>query len=899
MKDKLKIFLSYAKEDVNIASRLYHDLKQAGMIPWMDCEDILPGQNWRTTIRQVIHDCSFFLALLSSKSVSKKGFVQKELKIALEILEEFPESDIFIIPVRIDDCKPNDEVLEKLHWVNLFPSYEKGFHQVLRVFKTKDNSILISEKISQRPYKFLDAFTEENSVIFFGRDQDISKSLSKIVSHQFLLLYGKSGVGKTSLIRAGLIPRLIAAREYLPVYTRILTDPHETIIKIVRSALNIELSANTSLYSFLNHASKSNEKMIILFIDQFEVLFTQIDSEERFLFIKNMGEIYADDKLKIKIVLSFREDFLAELYGLSPYIPEIFHNQHRLERLTSDQAKESIIKPALMLGLTYEDTLIQYLLADLGGDMIEPPQLQIVCDRLYETLSVNEKCFTFRQYEQLGKAGGILSTYLEHVIKRYPIENRAIIQSLLKSFVSSVETKSALTVDNISHRTGFPVDQVTNILTELIEARLIRYADSEIHYELSHEYLVSHIHEWFSENERELIKSREMLDQGLTKWKRFHLPLYTDEMAIVDTHRERLNIEDEALPLLIYSSIFSDHSIEYWINCGNADVREKVLIEAIESDSPLCRIRTAKLIKRYSTNQLKEKLGERMLGDPDIKVRQEAALSLFQIDTGLFISYIVKGLENTTEQRERSLESIVYVEDSISEELKFEELKRFNLKWLLRRLRLKQNRSILNTYIIHAAVSGAIGAGLGGFLGYFISGIPDREIIKAVIMPASAGLLLGAGIGAGIGTSEATGERSVSVFHSLSSGFGGGIPNMFYGLLNLSYPIPTCLLGLVGGFLYGAMQSLILTISRKISSSIMRLMLRILVATITGIAMGLLIGNATKSGLIMYLNTNQTYVGYDYSYGFCVGLFVQICMILGLELAERMISKRFLSEKKT
>jgi len=130
---KMKVFISYAREDHGFAARLRDDLESAGLSPWLDTEDLLAGQNWRTAVRQAIKDCSYFIAVLSSRSVSKQGFVQKELKLALEILGELPPTKIFLIPIRLDECEPTEEILMDLHWADFSSSYEEGFNQVLRV----------------------------------------------------------------------------------------------------------------------------------------------------------------------------------------------------------------------------------------------------------------------------------------------------------------------------------------------------------------------------------------------------------------------------------------------------------------------------------------------------------------------------------------------------------------------------------------------------------------------------------------------------------------------------------------------------------------------------------------------------------------------------------------------
>ncbi len=139
-KTEKKVFLSYAKEDSKTAHKLYNDLKKAGITVWMDNKDILPGENWKTKIVKAIKDSTYFFALLSSRSDLKKGYVQKELKIALDLLDQYPKSETFIIPIRLDSFEPTDERLHDLQWVDLFPSYQKGLKNILRVLSPQRNS---------------------------------------------------------------------------------------------------------------------------------------------------------------------------------------------------------------------------------------------------------------------------------------------------------------------------------------------------------------------------------------------------------------------------------------------------------------------------------------------------------------------------------------------------------------------------------------------------------------------------------------------------------------------------------------------------------------------------------------------------------------------------------------
>jgi hypothetical protein len=151
----MKIFIGYAREDQQTAVKLYQNLRDFGFEPWMDIKDLLPGQPWRNTIEKEIKNSTYFLALLSSKSLSKRGFFQKELKLAIEIFKEIPESDIYFIPIRIDECEPSNISIEKIHWVDLFPHYSKGLKNLLLALKVDlddyqkikiENEILKEEK---------------------------------------------------------------------------------------------------------------------------------------------------------------------------------------------------------------------------------------------------------------------------------------------------------------------------------------------------------------------------------------------------------------------------------------------------------------------------------------------------------------------------------------------------------------------------------------------------------------------------------------------------------------------------------------------------------------------------------------------------------------------------------
>ena len=124
-----QIFISYAREDTAQVKQIYERLKKAGYQPWLDREHIIPGQKWEPVIKDALKRSAVVLVCLSKTSINKRGFLQKEIKQALEHADEKLEDDVFLIPARLDDCEV-PEVLGKIQWVDLF--LEDGFDDLLR-----------------------------------------------------------------------------------------------------------------------------------------------------------------------------------------------------------------------------------------------------------------------------------------------------------------------------------------------------------------------------------------------------------------------------------------------------------------------------------------------------------------------------------------------------------------------------------------------------------------------------------------------------------------------------------------------------------------------------------------------------------------------------------------------
>jgi hypothetical protein len=147
---KVQVFLSYARKDVAVVNELYENLKSIGFSPWQDHRDLLPGQQWKDSIIKAIRESTFFLACLSNNSVDKRGMIHRELNEALDIWKDRFNDDIFLIPVKLEDCTVPEELME-FHWVNL---YEKdGFSKLAKSLRAGLDKLAIIAHLELRSQK--------------------------------------------------------------------------------------------------------------------------------------------------------------------------------------------------------------------------------------------------------------------------------------------------------------------------------------------------------------------------------------------------------------------------------------------------------------------------------------------------------------------------------------------------------------------------------------------------------------------------------------------------------------------------------------------------------------------------------------------------------------------------
>lgn len=284
----------------------------------------------------------------------------------------------------------------------------------------------------QYRYPGLEPFGIHQKDLFFGRRADLERLTEMVRTHQQVLLYAKSGLGKSSLINAGLVPKLLENTNSAVIQVRIgaflnpnqsdtpLESIHDELEPAPETFLDRIITQEGSLWRHFKALSISGPKVYYLIFDQFEELFSHPE-EDIYAFKRQMADLLyrvvpqqfkavleikqrdaanllSQDEIEalfepmdVRVLYAIREDRYSELNRLADYLPDLLHNRFQLAPLTRAHAEEGIVRPAALLGnfisdpFVYEpDALTKILdfLTSNGQQAVETTQLQILCSHV-------------------------------------------------------------------------------------------------------------------------------------------------------------------------------------------------------------------------------------------------------------------------------------------------------------------------------------------------------------------------------------------------------------------------------------------------------------------------------------------------------------------------------------
>ena len=528
-------------------------------------------------------------------------------------------------------------------YVKTVPKHGYAFiGNVTEVYSRQENQSapIVSSAGTPRPYKFLDYFTEQDVALFFGRETEIDAICSQILSHRSFLLYGRSGVGKSSILRAGLIPQLQKEGHSVCV-VRSFTDPLPQMARALRDLALPEgytvdeptarAQPTEDLFDYWRRLPADHP--VIVTFDQFEEFFTLLEDPVQERFIATLETLAQTNGASVRFVFLIREDMLAEMNRFKTALPEIFHHEYRLSRLRRDQAMRAIIEPARAVGCLFDDGLVARLLDDLSDQNdVDPPHLQIVCDALYDTRD-QDNHITEIAYERLGGTSEILADYLTRVLRRFTAIDLTAVQQILLSLISADGQRLVLREAELPTRTavsdlrgGVPSRE---LVEELVAARVVRRRSEmgESWLELAHDCLIPEVSGWLTSTVYEVKQARSLLERATQNYRAHQLILDSDSLDLLLPFLDQLSVTNEEADLLTMSLLNRSRTVPDWL-MRRAPSRTVLVIEAARHADSSVRLSAVESSRPVRGPELNRRLRTLALWDKSLEVRKAASIEL-------------------------------------------------------------------------------------------------------------------------------------------------------------------------------------------------------------------------------------------------------------------------------
>jgi WD40 repeat protein len=407
------------------------------------------------------------------------------------------------------------------------------------------------------PFKFLDSYTKDDREIFFGREREIEELYHRVFESKIMLVYGVSGTGKSSLIHCGLANKF-QETDWLPLAVRRGGNLPLSIAEAIRGASLTPQSKEISTPAQFRKAARSlyldHYKPLFFIFDQFEELFIFGGRDERKLSIDLVKSLVESD-IQCRFIFVLREEYMAGFTEFEKYIPTIFQNRVRIEKMSQANAVEAIIGPCRVAGIEVEEGFAEALLEKLspGGGDIELTYLQVFLDRLLKISGTEGTAFTKELLDRAGNVPDLLGIFVDEQISLLADPEKGM--GILKSFVSVKGTKKMLTFDEVyetskTYAVIILKDELSELLRNFIRLRILQEKDQNGRYELRHDALAARIFEKITSSERERIEIAQLLENAFDKWEKRGILLSAEDIEFIKPHEDFLYLTKDVFDFL-------------------------------------------------------------------------------------------------------------------------------------------------------------------------------------------------------------------------------------------------------------------------------------------------------------------------------------------------------------
>ncbi|MCY1015906.1 bifunctional serine/threonine-protein kinase/formylglycine-generating enzyme family protein [Pyxidicoccus sp. MSG2] len=382
------------------------------------------------------------------------------------------------------------------------------------------------------PYRGLEPFEAEHRALFFGRDTDIRSGIERLRRQPLVLVAGDSGVGKSSLCRAGILPRVTqgALDEYRDFEVLTLTPGRRPLAALAAALAPILRQTEAGLLARLAEAPETlgpelravyqQQGGLLLFVDQLEELVTLGEPDQAAGFARFLGEL-ALPAAKVRVLLSVRGDFLTRVGTLPGLGGVVERALYLLQPLTPEGVREAIIGPARSRGVVFElETLRRTLAEATAKGAGSLPLLQFALAELWERRDTVRGCITQSALDAMGGVAGALSRHADGVLAPLDRAQQQAARRLLGRLITAEGTRSERSEDELTAAS----EEAHTVLRALVDGRLLhtRSVGGRVVYELAHEALIASwgtLRRWLDEDvsQRAL---RQRIETASREWER-------------------------------------------------------------------------------------------------------------------------------------------------------------------------------------------------------------------------------------------------------------------------------------------------------------------------------------------------------------------------------------------
>lgn len=345
----------------------------------------------------------------------------------------------------------------------------------------------------ESPYPGLAAFQETDANRFFGRSREIVRVMNALRDNAMVTIVGPSGVGKSSLVRAGLVPALKATgTSWESFITRPGRDPLAGLASLLQPLTTVtsgDLTTKMAEHeeslrrlrtepgyfgSVLRSRARQKNCSILLYVDQLEELYTIVeDDEARTTFTNCLMSVADDPTTPLRVVVSMRSDFLDRAADEADFARSLTRSLILLPPPSREGLRSALTQPVEMVGHRFEsEAMINDMVGALEQTPGALPLLQFTAAKLWDARDRDKKLLTSASYKDIGGVGGALASHASEVLAGLPTASQRLLRTIFQRLVTPERTRAIVGLEDLRDLGSDP-SEVDGLLDVLVNARLL------------------------------------------------------------------------------------------------------------------------------------------------------------------------------------------------------------------------------------------------------------------------------------------------------------------------------------------------------------------------------------------------------------------------------------------